>query len=166
MWICHWIQNIYIFLKWDNIQYDIGWQYWIETFNLIYFFEKETLQKLNCYNFILWLCFAPDQCSILGIINYFCETKGTYCELSPNQSLNRPNQMFKQVMWVQIGWGKRPTKEVVSSRKEIWDRQGEEAEEFLRWIECVGSRKVTETRPDKNWRKLPNEDTVTSTLNV
>ena len=53
-----------------------------------------------------------------------------------------------------------------SWRKELGDRQGKEVEEFLGRTECVGLRKVTITSSDKNWRKFPDKDTVTFTLNA
>ena len=74
--------------------------------------------------------------------NTSLRAKEIYSKFGLRWSLNGPNQMFKWVMWAQIGRNKSLSEEVVSLRKELREGQIEDIEELLDQTECVGLRKV------------------------
>lgn len=53
-------------------------------------------------------------------------------------------------MHAHINLGKRPSKEVISPRKELKDGQAEEATRFTGQVECISSKKVTVIDLDKS----------------
>jgi len=69
-------------------------------------------------------------------------------------------------MQAHMNLGKRPSKEVTSSRKELGDGQAEEATRFTGQAERINSRKVTIIDLDMSYKKFPGEDTITSALNA
>ena len=74
--------------------------------------------------------------------NTSLRAKEIYSKFGLRWSLNGPNQMFKWVMWAQIGRNKSLSEEVVNLRKELREGQIKDIEELLDQTECVGLRKV------------------------
>lgn len=69
-------------------------------------------------------------------------------------------------MHAHINLGKRPSKEVISPRKELKDGQAEEATRFTGQAECISPKKVTVIDLDKSYRKLLGKDIITFALNA